>query len=86
MADTVPGYEAVQWFAVWGPKGLPKSLATRWNNEINRVLQLSDVKDRLSADGVEPAGGTPERFRDVLKRDIAKWQNVVKVGNIKLGS
>jgi len=86
VAETVPGYEAVQWFAVWGPKGIPKGLAASWNKEINRVLQLSDVKEKLTNDGVEPAGGTPERFRAVLQRDIAKWQKVVKTAGIKLGS
>lgn len=86
VSETVPGYEAVQWFAIWGPKAFPNDLVARWNREINRVLQLSDVKARMTGDGVEPAGGPPERFRDVLQRDVAKWQKVVKNGNIKLGS
>lgn len=86
VADTVPGYEAVQWFALVGPKGLSKGLVSRWNKEVNRTLQLSDVKEKLLNDGVEPAGGTPERFGQVLKRDIAKWQQVVKTAGIKLGS
>lgn len=86
VADTVPGYEAVQWFAILGPKGVNKNLVARWNKEINGVLRLSDVKEKLTNDGVEPAGGSPERFREVLNRDIAKWQKVVKAAGIKLGS
>ena len=86
MAETVPGYEAVLWYAFLGPKALPKDIAARWNSEINRILQLPDVKERLAVDGLEPVGGSPERFREVLKRDIAKWQKVVRVGNIKSGS
>jgi tripartite-type tricarboxylate transporter receptor subunit TctC len=86
VADTVPGYEAVQWFALVGPKGLPKGLVARWNKEVNRTLQLSDVTQKLTSDGVEPAGGTPERFRQVLQRDIAKWQKVVNTAGIKVGS
>jgi tripartite-type tricarboxylate transporter receptor subunit TctC len=83
VAETVPGYETVSWYAVFGPKALPKDIAARWNSEINRILQLPDVKERMAGMGMEPAGGSPERLRDVVKRDIAKWQNVVKVANIK---
>jgi tripartite-type tricarboxylate transporter receptor subunit TctC len=82
-AETVPGYEATSWFAVFGPKALPKDIAARWNSEINRILQLPDVKERTAGLGIEPASGSPERLRDLVKRDIAKWQNVVKVANIK---
>ena len=86
VAETIPGYEAVTWAAVLGPKALPKDIALRWNREINRILQLPDVRERMAGDGMEPTGGSPERFREVLKRDAAKWQNVVRIGNIKLGS
>ena len=84
VAETVPGYEAALWYAFLGPKGLPRDIVARWNSEINRALQLPDVKERLAIDGMEAVGGSPERFREVLKRDIAKWQKVVKAANIKL--
>jgi tripartite-type tricarboxylate transporter receptor subunit TctC len=83
VAETLPGYEALTWTAVAGPKALPKDMVVRWNTAINRVLQLSDVRARMTADGVEPAGGAAERFREVLDRDVAKWQKVVKVAGIK---
>jgi len=86
VGETVPGYEAVQWFAILGPKALPKDVVTRWNNEIDRIVQLPDVKERMAGDGLEPAGGSPERFREVLKREIAKWQKVVKIAGIEPGS
>ena len=86
VAETVPGYEVVQWFAVLGPKALPKDVVTRWNKEMDRIVQLPDVKARMAGDGIEPAGGSPERFHEVLKREIAKWQKVVKIANIKPGS
>jgi tripartite-type tricarboxylate transporter receptor subunit TctC len=83
VAETLPGYEALTWTAVAGPKGLRKDIVARWNTEINRVLQLTDVRARLAGDGVEPAGGSADRFREVLDRDVAKWQKVVKVAGIK---
>ena len=83
VAETVSGYEASGWSAVFGLKDLPKDIAARWNSEINRILKLPDVKERMTALGMEPAGGSPDHLRDFLKREIAKWQNVVKVANIK---
>lgn len=84
VAETVADYEAVVWYSILGPKALPKAIVTRWNNEVNRILQLPDVKERMAADGVELAGGSPERFREVLTRDVEKWGRVVKAANIKV--
>ena len=42
-----------------GPKALPKDIVARWNNEINRILQLPDVKERMAGDGMESLGGSP---------------------------
>ena len=86
VGETVPDYEAPQWFAILGPKALPNDVVARWNREIDRVVQLPDVKERMSGEGLTPAGGSPERLREVLKREIARWQRVVKTANIKPGS
>ncbi len=82
ITEIIPGYEAVNWGALWGPKGLPAQVVTLWNREINRILLLPDVKERLAASGLEPAGGTPERLREIIQRDVAKWQGVVKAARI----
>lgn len=82
-SETVPGYESAGWYAVFGPKGLPQEIAVRWNSEINRILQLPDVQERMAGLGLESGGGSPERLRELVKREIAKWQNVVKLANIK---
>lgn len=85
VAETVSGYEAVNWSAVLGPKALPRNVVARWNREIDRILQLSEVKERMALYGMEPKGGSQERLVDVLKRDVAKWQKVVNIANIKRG-
>ncbi len=85
VAETIPGYEFVGWYGVLGPKALPKDIIARWNREINRILLLPDVKARLVADGMEAVDGSSERFREVLKRDLAMLQKVVKSANIKPG-
>jgi tripartite-type tricarboxylate transporter receptor subunit TctC len=86
VGETVAGYEAVAGPGVLGPKGIPKAIVVRWNKEINRILQLPDVKERLAALGIDAADSAPEQFQAFLKREIAKWQKVVKVAGIKPGS
>ena len=83
LAETVPGYEAMQWYAILGPKGLPRDIVTRWNTAVDRIVQLPEARERMINDGLEPVGGPPERFADVLQRDIAKWQQVVATAGIK---
>lgn len=83
VAETVPGYIAVSWAAVLTPRGVPGSIVARWNGEINRTLQMPDVRARWTADGLELVGGPPELLRDRLRRDVAMWQKVVQTAGIK---
>ncbi len=84
IAETVPGYEAILWYACWGPKNLPKEIVTRWNKEIARAINLPDMKERMAGEGLDPAGGPPDQLRDVLRRDVPKWTKVVKAANVKV--
>jgi tripartite-type tricarboxylate transporter receptor subunit TctC len=86
IGEVVPGYEAVLWYGVWGPKQLPKNIVALWNTEIRKALKLPDMRERLANEGLEPADSPPERFSEVVRRDVAKWIKVVKAGNIKAGS
>jgi len=85
VAETVPGFESVSWQAVLGPKALPKDIAARWNREIDHILQLPDFTARVTSEGMVLIGGPSTRFVDVLKRDVAKWQKVIKVAGINAG-
>ena len=71
---------------VWGPKKLPKAIVARWNKEVAKVLQSKEMKIRLAAEGLEPAGGPPEQFMTVIRRDVEKWQRVVKQAKITAGN
>ena len=86
IAEVVPGYEAVLWYGFWGPRQLPKEIVALWNAEVRRALKLPDIRERLANEGVDPSDAPPERFSEVVRRDVAKWQKVVKTGNIKAGS
>ena len=74
----VPGFEVSVWFGVVGPAGMPRDIVAKLNSEINKILQMPDVRERFQAGGVEPVGGPPEKFGEHLKAEIAKWGKVVK--------
>jgi tripartite-type tricarboxylate transporter receptor subunit TctC len=83
VAETVPGYESVLWYACWGPKNLPKEIVTRWNTDIAKAIKAPDMQERMAGEGLDPAGGPPQQFRDVLNRDVPKWRKVVKEAHIQ---
>ena len=83
VGETIPGYEAILWYATWGPKGLPKNIVTLLNREIARAIESPQMRERMAGEGLDPAGGPPEQFRDVLRRDVPKWIKVVKDANVK---
>ncbi|HEY6239254.1 MAG TPA: tripartite tricarboxylate transporter substrate binding protein [Burkholderiales bacterium] len=84
MAEALPGFEVVGWYGVIGPAGLPKPIVTRLHDEFIKVLNRSDVRERIVADGSEPTGTTPEEFRLFMLADLAKWAKLVKESGAKL--
>jgi tripartite-type tricarboxylate transporter receptor subunit TctC len=80
----VPGYETVTWYAVLGPRGLPKNVVARWATEMKQALESKEMKDRAKVEGLDLSEPGPAYLLDVLKRDIPKWTQVVKAANLKL--
>ncbi|MES2564297.1 MAG: tripartite tricarboxylate transporter substrate binding protein [Pseudomonadota bacterium] len=78
IAETVPGYEVVNWFGVIAPAGTSKTIVTRVNSELNRALQSPELVKTLAAQTAEAVGGTPEAFGKVIRADFSKWAKVVK--------
>ena len=79
----VPGYEASSWFGVVVPAGTPREIITRLNAEVNRALNLPDMRERFAEQGATPAPGTPEDFGAWIRSEIAKWAKVVKASGAK---
>lgn len=86
VGETLPGYESLAWQAVVGPKALPAAIVTRWNAELNRLLDAPDMRARMAGDSMEVAGGSPQRFFQQLAGDVAKWRKVVQTANIRIGN
>jgi tripartite-type tricarboxylate transporter receptor subunit TctC len=83
IAETVPGYEASGWYGAFAPAATSKELIGRLNAEMNRIMKMPDVTQRLAGDGVEAVGTTPEQFGAYLKQEVAKWGKVVKTSGAK---
>jgi tripartite-type tricarboxylate transporter receptor subunit TctC len=78
-----PGYEALNWYAYFGPKGLPKDIVERLNRELAKALNSSDTGALLQKQGVEPQPGTPEELARYVEREYQTWGRVVKEAGIK---
>ena len=79
----VPGYEATQWFGLLAPAGTPRPIIDRLNQEMVKLLKSPEVRDRLIADGTDPAPTTPEEFGAYIKSETEKWTKVIKAAGIK---
>jgi tripartite-type tricarboxylate transporter receptor subunit TctC len=84
VAETVPGFEAVSWGGVMAPAGTPPEVVRTLNREINRILKMPDVVEKLQGLGAEIVGSTPEEFATYLRNEIAKWGKVARDNQVKL--
>ncbi len=84
IADVLPGYESNTWFGLFGPKGLPPEVVSRVNMAANQVLQDPEVIDKLQRFGIEPVGGTPAQFTNMLAKESAKWKKIITERKITL--
>jgi tripartite-type tricarboxylate transporter receptor subunit TctC len=80
----VPGYETNAWGGLVVPVGTPRAIVLKLNTEVNKALQTPALKERYAAIEAEPVGGTPEEFAAYVKRETAKWAEVVKKSGAKL--
>jgi tripartite-type tricarboxylate transporter receptor subunit TctC len=79
----LPGYEAVGWFGLLAPAATPKATVVKLSAEANRVLAMSDVREKMLGLGADPAGNTPEEFARFIHDDQAKWSKLMKETGIK---
>ncbi len=85
VAETVvPGYEAYEWNGMLLPAKTPKDIADKLQKALAEVLKDEEVLQRMKDLGAQPIGSTPAAFADFLKKEDAKWGEVVRKGDIKL--
>jgi tripartite-type tricarboxylate transporter receptor subunit TctC len=76
-------YDVILWHGLIAPKNLPKPILDRVNGDLNKILQGKEMQDKLAGDGVSAAGGSPETFGALIKRDIDVWRRVVQKAGVK---
>ena len=79
----VPGFDYNLWVGLFGPANLPPDLVNRINRDVMRVMQMPDVKERLSSLGAEPMTMTPAEFAGFVKGEFDTSAKIAKAGNIK---
>lgn len=80
----LPGYEAVGWFGLLAPAGTPKAVVAKASTDVNRVLALREIRERVLALGSEVSGNTPEEFARFIREDQAKWAKLMKEAGISV--
>jgi tripartite-type tricarboxylate transporter receptor subunit TctC len=84
MAEFLPGFEATSWHGLFAPAGTPPEIIQKVSQEVQRIMQLPEVQERLRAMGAVPVGSTPEAFQEHIKAERQKWADVVKTANISI--
>ena len=75
--------EVETWYGAFAPAATPVPVVAKINADINALLQQAEVRELLAKQGMTAAGGPPERFGDLVKRELARWSRVVAKAGIK---
>lgn len=81
--ESVPGLEVVNWYGMLVPAGTPREAITRLQRDIAKVLEMPEIREKLVAQGTDPAASTPEEFGAFMKSEAVKWARVIKSANVK---
>ncbi len=84
VSELLPGFESNTWFGLYGPKGLTGDVLAKIEVAVNQTLQDAEVKDRLAKLGIEPVGGSPQQFGQMVAADAAKWKKIISERQITL--
>jgi len=85
IGKDVVGFEAYTWWGVYGPANLPPALARRISEELAKAVKAPAVLEKLSAQGIDVAGGSPADLDAFVKKEIPRWAKVIKDNGIKAG-
>ena len=83
VADSLPGFELVTWYAVFAPTGTPPVIVNRLNSEIAKVLRDPDIQKRFGEQGLETTIMTPQELKRYTENDVSRWTRLIKAANIK---
>jgi tripartite-type tricarboxylate transporter receptor subunit TctC len=83
FAETLPGFEAITWYGMFGPAGMPDALTNDLNRRANVAMRTDAMKSRLAALGVEPGRDSPQDFGRFVAGETEKWAQVARVSGAR---
>jgi tripartite-type tricarboxylate transporter receptor subunit TctC len=83
IAETYPGFDVVAWYGLWAPAGTPMEVARKLNAEIDAILKMPDIQERLESAGAELMGGSIEAFAAYHKREFDRWVDFIQKTGIR---
>lgn len=84
MAEAgIKGYDTSTWGGLLAPAGTPKDVIVKLNAEVNKALAAPEVREKLTAAGIEPAGGTPAQFSAFIQTEMQRWGQVAQRAGIQ---
>ena len=78
------GFDAMQWYGVAGPAGMPQPIVRQLNDALSTVLKAPDFSEKLAAEAVSPLPMTPEEFGAHIRSEVTRWSALAKARNIQL--
>jgi tripartite-type tricarboxylate transporter receptor subunit TctC len=84
LAETIPGLHANAWYGLFVPAGTPKDIIAKLHDEIAKLMDSADMKERLVGLGVEPAPSTPDQLATLMRDDLVRWAKIVKDSGAQL--
>ena len=83
ISEFVPGFELITWYGIFAPARTPDPIIRRLNTEIVKVLNDPESRDRMAAQGLEPAPMKPEELKRYTEQDTSRWARLIKAAGIK---
>jgi tripartite-type tricarboxylate transporter receptor subunit TctC len=80
----VPGYEVSSWYGLLAPAGTPAAIVSRLQSEVAKVMRSPDISQKLTSQGLDIVGSTPDEFAALIKAEIAKWAKVAKASGARV--
>ncbi len=82
IAETLPGFTNTTWYGLLAPAGTPKAVITRINAEMKKAVANAEFVKHLASIGLEPASSTPAEFHDMIRKELARWREVIREAGI----
>ena len=79
----VPDFEVVLWTSLFAPAATPAAIVRKLHGEVAKIVQLPEIRERMTAMGIDPIGGTPEALAAQLRSDLDRWTRVARTAGIK---